>query len=92
MVVNIVHRLMNVNSIAEKKDDRKGNSVKETVPIVSFSDADSENGIVKNTNKGKDKNTCVIGMTRNGKPRKWTENDNTRLKVKFVAVELFCQR
>ncbi|KAL3990992.1 SANTA (SANT Associated) family protein [Acanthocheilonema viteae] len=70
----------------EKKNDDKQNSVKETVPIISFSDVESDNG-VENAKTGRITNDAVTEKTKNARARKWTCNDNTRLKL---AVRAMC--
>lgn len=71
-----------MNFIAERKNDDKQNSVKEAVPIVSFSDVESENGLVENAKIGRIANGSITEKTKNAQAKKWTGNDNTRLKVK----------
>ncbi|CAG9531725.1 unnamed protein product [Cercopithifilaria johnstoni] len=71
---------------AERNDDNKQNSVKETVPIVSFSDVESENGIVEKAKTGRITNDAVTKKTKNAQTKKWTGNDNTRLKLVVRAM------
>uniref|UniRef100_A0A0R3S0J0 Myb-like domain-containing protein n=1 Tax=Elaeophora elaphi TaxID=1147741 RepID=A0A0R3S0J0_9BILA len=71
---------------AKRKDDDKENSHKETVPIVSFSDVESENGVVENAKAGRVADGTVIEK-KNAQTKKWTGNDNTRLKL---AVRAMC--
>ncbi|VDO38292.1 unnamed protein product [Onchocerca flexuosa] len=76
------------NTLSRKnvKGKDKDNSVKETVPIVSFSDVESENGIVDHAKANRVVNSDVIEKTKNARSKKWTGNDNTRLKLAFRAI------
>uniref|UniRef100_A0AAF5PMV3 Myb-like domain-containing protein n=2 Tax=Wuchereria bancrofti TaxID=6293 RepID=A0AAF5PMV3_WUCBA len=70
---------------AERKDDEGQNSVKEAVPIVSFSDVESENG-VENARNTEVANDNITKNAKNTQPKKWTGNDNTRLKLAVRAI------
>ncbi|KAK6114042.1 SANTA (SANT Associated) family protein [Brugia pahangi] len=76
-----------VKTRAERKDDEGHNSVKEAVPIVSFSDVESENGVVENARNGRIANDNITKNAKNVQAKKWTGNDNTRLKL---AVRAMC--
>lgn len=79
IVAENVHNLINYKG--GRNADHKQNRVKETVPIVSFSDVESESGIVENATAGKIANDAVTEKAKNVRTKKWTGNDNTRLKV-----------
>ncbi|KAM3728020.1 Mis18-binding protein [Dirofilaria immitis] len=68
--------------LKEKDADKKSN-VEETLPIVSFSDVESEDGVVEDARTDKIVNNN-IKKTKNAK--KWTGNDNTRLKLAVRAI------
>ncbi|VDK86947.1 unnamed protein product, partial [Onchocerca ochengi] len=72
--------------VMKRKDNDKDNSVKETEPIVSFSDVESENDIMDYAKADRVVNGDVIEKTKNARPKKWTGNDNTRLKLAFRAI------
>uniref|UniRef100_A0A915PU32 Myb-like domain-containing protein n=1 Tax=Setaria digitata TaxID=48799 RepID=A0A915PU32_9BILA len=55
----------------------------ETVPIVSFSDVESENGVVENERASK---STEHAKMKNAQQKKWTENDNIRLKLAVRAM------
>ncbi|VDK87267.1 unnamed protein product [Litomosoides sigmodontis] len=74
------------SKIAQRNDDDKQNGVKETIPIVSFSDVESESGIVENTTAGKIADDAVTKNSKNVRTKKWTGNDNTRLKLAVRAI------
>lgn len=73
---------LNAIFVAGAEEDQKENGVEETVPIVSFSDVESEKGdrvVVEDTVKN----------VRKTKLKKWTSNENTRLKVYFIQNSWF---
>ncbi|EFO26068.2 hypothetical protein LOAG_02419 [Loa loa] len=86
---NIVPKQKNKSMKAQRKDDDKQHSVKETAPIVSFSDVESENGIVENAKAGRIANSNVTEMlaVRAICPQNWEDWENIAALMRTHTAE-----